>query len=404
MRVAIAIVSVLCLVSLFIILLIVRGGGLSWETDTASSDLEVRPEGEENRPGEASKPWPMFHGGPGLTGATDCLLPDALEFYWKFKTGGAVISSAAIDGGRVYVGSDDGNLYALDLASGDEIWRFSAEDSIESSPCVLEGAVFVGSSDGLLYALERETGEIRWKYETGGRILGGVNWARIQGEENARILVGSYDSNLHCVDSQAGTPIWVYKSNHYINGTPAVGNGLAVFGGCDATIHLVSVHDGESTAQIDAGSYIAGSAVFAGKRVYVGHYGEEFLCVDSEQETIVWTYNAEAPFFSTAALGKDRIVVGCQDMRLHCIERETGKKIWTFQTQGDVDSSPVLSMDKVVVGSSDGRLYLIRLSDGKELWDYEIGAPIQASPAVAESRVVIGAEDGYVYAFGPKRE
>jgi len=37
---------------------------------------------------------------------------------WKFHTGGMVFSSPAVVGGVVYVGSNDGNLYAVDLSSG----------------------------------------------------------------------------------------------------------------------------------------------------------------------------------------------------------------------------------------------------------------------------------------------
>ena len=36
---------------------------------------------------------------------------------WKFKSGGAVNNTPAIDGKNVYFGSEDGKLYALDVAA-----------------------------------------------------------------------------------------------------------------------------------------------------------------------------------------------------------------------------------------------------------------------------------------------
>src|SRR5690349_3340310 len=62
--------------------------------------------------------WPMFRGSPGLVGVAPGRLPDALGLLWSFKTGGPVKSSAAVEGGRVFIGSDDGFVYAIDLESG----------------------------------------------------------------------------------------------------------------------------------------------------------------------------------------------------------------------------------------------------------------------------------------------
>ena len=53
----------------------------------------------------------MFRGGPALTGIAGGSLPEHLQLLWTFKTGGPVKSSPAIVGGRVFIGSDDGNLY-----------------------------------------------------------------------------------------------------------------------------------------------------------------------------------------------------------------------------------------------------------------------------------------------------
>jgi hypothetical protein len=64
-----------------------------------------------------------------------------------------IISSPALTGETLYAGCEDGNLFALDAASGRELWRFRTGDAIYSSPAVDGGTVFVGSDDGGLYAL-----------------------------------------------------------------------------------------------------------------------------------------------------------------------------------------------------------------------------------------------------------
>jgi len=42
---------------------------------------------------------------------------------WTFTTRARVDSSPAIAGGRVFVGSNDGRVYGLDLASGKKVWE-----------------------------------------------------------------------------------------------------------------------------------------------------------------------------------------------------------------------------------------------------------------------------------------
>ena len=63
--------------------------------------------------------WPMFRGRQDLAGTAAGNLPDSLELRWSFKTEGPVKSSAAIDGERVVVGSDDKRVYCLNSVTGE---------------------------------------------------------------------------------------------------------------------------------------------------------------------------------------------------------------------------------------------------------------------------------------------
>lgn len=353
-------------------------------------------------PGAAS--WPMFRGNPALQGVAQGSISSNLSLQWTFKTEGPVRSSAAIDNNRVYIGSNDGHLYCLDLAKGERIWAFKTEGPIESSPLLLDNKVYFGSSDAYLYALDKEKGTLAWKFETGDRILGSPNWSPGPDGKGKLVLVGSYDFKLYALESDTGKLAWAYESGNYINGAPAILDNQAMFGGCDAMVHVISISSGEQVRQIDAGAYIAGSGAAGQGRIYIGHYENAFLCIDLKEGRVVWTYKDRPfPFFSSPALTADRVVFGGRDKRLHCVARKDGKRLWTFTTRGKVDSSPVVCGDRVVVGSDDGRLYLVSLEKGTELWSYDLGESVSSSPAVADGRVVIGAEDGLVYTFGPSK-
>ena len=51
-------------------------------------------------------------------------------------------------GGRVFVGSNDGRVYGLDLASGKKVWEYEAASPVTSSPAVAKGKVVVATADG----------------------------------------------------------------------------------------------------------------------------------------------------------------------------------------------------------------------------------------------------------------
>jgi len=348
--------------------------------------------------------WPMFRGNPALTGVTEASLPSALSLKWSFKAGGQVLSSAAIVEDKVYVGSTEGTLVALNLKDGSKRWQFKAGGPVESSPLILEGKVFFGDSNTNFYALDATTGSLVWHRGADAEIKAGANWMKSPDGKGTWVLAGSWDNKLYCWDAATGQSNWVYETGNRINGAPAAGDGVTVFGGCDALIHVVQLADGKKVKEIEAGAYIAATAALTGGRAYVGHYENEFLCVDLAKGEVVWRYRDRAfPFMSSPAVTADRVLVGSRDKRLHCLDRATGQAIWTFATRGKVESSPVVAGDKVVVGSDDGRVYLVALGDGRELWNYEIGQPVQASPAVVDGHVVIGADDGVVYCFAEKK-
>ena len=90
---------------------------------------------------------------------------------WTFQTrdhihGGPALSNT----GGVVVGSADGAIYGLS-PNGDLVWRYDTGDPVRSSPVIgvtASGAevAYVGSSDGKLFAIDVATGTRRWSFDT----------------------------------------------------------------------------------------------------------------------------------------------------------------------------------------------------------------------------------------------
>ena len=109
--------------------------------------------------------WPVFRGNPALTGVAAGTLPAKPSLLWSFKTGGPVKSSAVIGGGKVFIGSNDGQIRALEFASGRQVWAFKAGSAVQAPPLLANNAVFAGDTDGVFYSINaadgRPTLEIR---------------------------------------------------------------------------------------------------------------------------------------------------------------------------------------------------------------------------------------------------
>ena len=67
---------------------------------------------------------------------------------WRVQTDGPVRSSPVAAEGTVYVGSNDGSLYAIDLATGRVHWTFTAGAPVNSTPAVAGPLVIVQSRAG----------------------------------------------------------------------------------------------------------------------------------------------------------------------------------------------------------------------------------------------------------------
>jgi eukaryotic-like serine/threonine-protein kinase len=73
---------------------------------------------------------------------------------WTFDAGANFFGSVALAGDVAFAGDFQGRLHALDKATGKELWRFSAEGSrIVTSPAVAGDRIYYGSDDGSVFAL-----------------------------------------------------------------------------------------------------------------------------------------------------------------------------------------------------------------------------------------------------------
>ena len=117
--------------------------------------------------------------------------------------------------GTIYVGSEDGRLYAIN-PSGTLKWAFTIGAVVESSPAIdPNGIVYVGSMKGNLYAVN-PNGSQKWVFPTGDQEVEsspaiGSDGTIYVGTNDYQGTPGTSDSgNLFAVHP-SGTQKWVFR-------------------------------------------------------------------------------------------------------------------------------------------------------------------------------------------------
>jgi outer membrane protein assembly factor BamB len=105
-----------------------------------------------------------------------------------------------VAGGAVYVGANDGRLWALDVLTGQKIWATSVAPTggIFAGPTFANNVVYVtsGQGDGKLYAVDAITGFVFGSQFVGdGDQSGDGEWVNASPTvAGGSVYVGSYES------------------------------------------------------------------------------------------------------------------------------------------------------------------------------------------------------------------
>ena len=335
--------------------------------------------------------WPITRGSPSLQGRVAASVPKSPVVEWTFELESPGTAEAAVADGAILVGDAMGILYCIDFESRKLRWKMETGDTIQAAPAVSNGKVFIGSGDKHFYALDLKTGEKLWSIEGGDKFSSAASVVSAPDGSGEWVLVNGYDGITRCLRASDGSEVWTYKTNDFINGTPAVIDGrLIAFGGCDSVIHVIDLADGKLVNKIVTDAQITNSVATIGTTVYSGNHANQLVAAEADADQPAWIYEAGSfPFFTAPAVDDMNVYLGSRDKSLHAVKRADGTRAWTFKTGGRVESSPLAFDDGIVFGSSDGRLYAANLADGTEFWRLYLGEDLTAATVYAQGRIII---------------
>ena len=315
-------------------------------------------------------------------------IPKFSQMKWKFHTDGQVISSPAVADGTVFVASTDGNLYAVDLASGTQKWKIFTGVRVTSSPAVENGVVYFGSYSGRFYAVDAATGTLKWKFQTEGE-------KRFAGKH----LHGSEPAAESMPD-----PFDFYLSS------PALWGGAVYFGSGDGNVYALDAATGALKWKFHTGDVVHASPAISDGTLFIGSWDSYFYALDAASGKEKWRFKTgedqniynQVGIQSSAAVVDGVVYFGCRDSNLYALDARTGEKKWAFNNKGSwVITSPAVRDGKVYFATSDtGTVYALDARAGTPIFSLKFGGwPLFSSPALAGGMLYIGSHQGKLIAI-----
>ena len=276
---------------------------------------------------------------------------------WKLTTGEIELTDHVVADGTLYVGSEDGYLYAIDTGDGRLKWQYKLGEDIDESPAVSDGIVFVGSSDDSIHAVNAEDGSLKWKVKYSD--YGYLNYSPLVADGIVILnYTGRYSDYLLALYIEDGTSKWEIKSEDDMT-MPAISDNILCYGSDDEYIYAVNVDNGER----------------------------------------LWRFNAESEINNPPVVS-DGIVYVITGYSIQALNIDDGKHRWKMKTGDDIGSQPIVVDGIVYVCSEDDYLYALNASNGIMKWKYEVGYAYLSVPAASNGVLYVSPEYAdCLYAF-----
>ncbi len=334
---------------------------------------------------------------------------------WIGNTGGVVQSSPAVAGGTVFVGSLDHKLYAFDAAGVTNctpgtpttcapLWTATTGAAVYGSPTVVNGKVYVGSDDGNLYVFDAAgstncSGMVKvcqplWT----GTVAPGGRVRSTPAIGDGRVYVSGFSaaSTLAAFDADGTTncsggvcqPLWKATSSQGNFGSPAFAYGKVYIGG------------GELYVYDAAGDRNCSGSPTICEPLWVGVTGGSIVNAPAIAGNVyVGSIDGKVYAFSQSRRAS------CTGVPVMCPPLGTSNDIGS-----SIASAPALvGPNLLYVGADDGSLYafdgpgIATGTNAGPLGVVEVAGPvyqIRSSPAVANGEIYVSTGNGF-YTFKP---
>jgi len=280
----------------------------------------------------------------GLNGQTG-------EVIWKVSAAGESWSAAHFSGHSVYV-SSPGRLHSISPDDGSERWHHAVDKRL-GSPYAHQDRVFVGSAEGTLYAVDAEKGQRLWTFN----VVKAISVA--SGVWQNKVYAASKDHSLYALDMDDGECLWHFTTGAKIYGTPYVSDGVVYLTSADHKVYALFAASGQVLWSFTTGSEIHTSPFEQDGLVFVSSRDKHLYVLDAENGKELWRHKT---------LGYPSSPTACRGMlyfsvqgRVYGIALADHKMRWCFPLGFSHATAPVAGQRRIYVGTLEGKLVCLRL-------------------------------------------
>jgi len=251
--------------------------------------------------------------------------------------GGSIVGGLVVAHDRVYFGSANGTVYALDAADGFTEWDepFQTGDKIWSTPAVDGDTLFIGSFDKKLYAVDTTTGNKKWEFETEGAIVSAPV------VYNSTVYFGSFDRHIYAVNVVSGKELWRFpatdeeenKPSNWFWAQPLVHDGVVYAASLDGKVYALNAESGSKLAEFDLGNPISSSPVLVDNLIIVATQEGEVWALDTGTKQKRLLNNLEENVYAPLFASQGTVYVHTTNDNLYALDVKSGaSKKFTLTT------------------------------------------------------------------------
>jgi len=347
------------------------------------------------------------------TVAAPRVMPPTAQQHWKKSwtrpIGDSLTGAPAAWSNGWVVTTRKGTFAALDN-KGRMLWKYAYSNfCFAGSPVVAGSHVVAVSDDGDVLALEAATGKLLWRVKVDGVYHHGPIAVRT-GDSWQVVLVSAADGVLSRLDLKDGRIICQSEGTNRTDGEPGCDGAYLAYGNCDAAVHIFSLTNCAQLAEVpvdaDAaggnggsmpGGVMAGGVLVSHGRVYGGTGGGELICVDVAASNVAWRTNvASGSAFNTPLAAGSLILMGTRDGDVDAFDAQRGDRKWQTALHEAVNTLCVV--DDAVFAVSGGALVGLRLADGTVFMKLPVGDEV-SGPVWNGHTLVVAPDGGNVVGF-----
>lgn len=216
-----------------------------------------------------------------------------------------------------------------EYANVQRVWHCSLKGGIYSTPVTDGRSLFIGDDVGCLYSLNLKSGKTNWTFNTGMRIVGSP------AVSEGVVVFGSANYNIYGLDAKTGKELWHISTSQAVMGAATIENGIAYIGGGDGRMFAIDIHTGKIKWSFDElKNYVLTRPLVYNQKLYFGTWDTHFYALNLADGSLAWKWNngngnpklSPASVWPVAANGK--IFITAPDRYFTCLDAETGEQVW----------------------------------------------------------------------------